>query len=346
MQRIVERLADQAGVISRRQLHAAGCAPHDIERMVRRRDLSPRSPGVFLSHTGEPTWLERAWIALLHVSSDVDLRDVALSHESALRIVEGPGRRDAADGPIHVAIPEWRRVRSRTDLIVHRIAEFARQRHPSKMPPRIRYEEAVLDVAAQLGELDALEILTRAVGGRYSSAPRLLTASELRSRVRRRRWLEAVLADIDRGTHSVLEQEFLERVVRAHGLPNPALQRREVTSIGVVYRDAVLGGVIVELDGRLHHSQLRHRAADMQRDLEVAAAGVRTVRLGWGQVVGWPCQTAAALARLAGCSPRRRCGSACVVVDSGSLDVPGTTRIPPSPAPGAPSRANRQTTTP
>lgn len=311
MERITVRLADQAGAISRGQLHAVGYAPHDIERMVRRRDLSPRYPGVYLRHTGVPTWIERAWLALLFVSSEVDVSDVALTHRSALRAAEGPGRRDTVEDPIHVAVATSRRVRSRPGLVVHRTKRLSEHRHPGKVPPRIRYEEAVLDVASDLGDFDALEVLTRAVGGRYSTASRLLAASRHRPRMHRRAWLEAVLADIGQGTHSVLERAFLERVTRPHGLPTPARQRRDETAIGVVYRDAVFDGLVIELDGRLHHSEMRQWSSDMDRDLQAAAMGVRTVRLGWGQVVGRPCQTAAALARLL--DTGRSCGPHCTV---------------------------------
>jgi len=305
-------MVDQAGVISRRQLHAAGYAPYDIERMVRRRELSPRFPGVYLAHTGTPSWLQRAWIALLVTSSEVDVGDVALAHRSALRIAEGPGRRAAEEDPIHVAIPETRRVRSRPGVVVHRTEHLFRRLHPGRVPPRLRYEDAVLDVAADLGDFDALEVITRAVSGRYSTASRLLDTARSRPWLHSRTWLEAVLADVAEGTHSVLEHAFLERVTRPHGLPTPTRQRRERTAIGVVYRDAVYGGVAVELDGRLHHSELQQRSADMDRDLEAAAMGIRTVRLGWGQVVGRPCQTAAALARVIGHHGLRRCGPACV----------------------------------
>lgn len=311
MERIRQRMIDQAGVVSRRQLHAAGYAPHDIERMVRRRDLTPMFPGVYLGHTGEPTWLERAWIGLLAVSSEVDVSDVALAHRSALRIAEGPGRRDSLEDPVHVAIPDSRRVRSRPGVVVHRTAWLADRRHPRKVPPRIRYEEAVLDVAAELADFDALEVLTRAVGGRYSTASRLLAAAQHRPWLRRRTWLVEILADIDQGTHSVLEHAFLEKITRPHGFPAPMRQRRDVTAIGVVYRDAAYRDLIIELDGRLHHSEMRQRSADLERDLYAAAEGMRTVRLGWGQVVGRPCHTAAALSRLLGRG--RPCGAECPV---------------------------------
>ena len=50
-----EIAALQDGVACRRQLMAAGCAPADLERMLRRRELTRVLPGVFVDHTGVPT---------------------------------------------------------------------------------------------------------------------------------------------------------------------------------------------------------------------------------------------------------------------------------------------------
>lgn len=311
MDSIAQLLADQSGVISRRQLESAGYAPHDIGRLRRRRDLAPIHPGVYLSHTGPPSWIERAWAALLVVSSDPELGDVALAHWSALRIAEGPGRRDSPDQPIHIMVPASRRSRPGAGIVVHRSGHFRERIHPARWPPRIRYEEAVLDVAVDLDDFDALEVLSRAVGGRYSTASRLIAASAGRARVHRRSWLQGVLTDIDQGTHSVLEHGFINRVVRAHGLPVPNQQLREETAIGVVYRDAVFAEVAVELDGRLHHSDMRDRSADLDRDLQAAVQGLRTIRLGWGQVHGRPCRTAVALARVMKVPTVRPCGPEC-----------------------------------
>lgn len=55
----------QEGVVSRRQLHRLDYRPHDIERMLRRRELARVHPGVYVDHTGPPSWEQRAWAAVL-----------------------------------------------------------------------------------------------------------------------------------------------------------------------------------------------------------------------------------------------------------------------------------------
>lgn len=305
---IARIIADQDGVISRRQLLSAGARPHDVKRMLRRRDLAPIAPGVYVHHTGEPEWIQSAWAALLAVSSDGTPTGVALSHWSAVRVAEGPGRSAAAQLPLHVAIPIDRRVRPPSGIVVHRTDHLDSRLHPGRMPPRIRYEDALLDVAASLPPLDAVAILARAVGARRSTAGRLLSASRARPRIRQRRWLEAVLADIAQGSHSVLEHGFLDQVLRPHRLPMPARQLREHTATGVVYRDAAYGSLLIELDGRIHEEQ---RDADLDRDLHALASGRTTVRLGWGQVFARPCGTARALSLMLGCGAP--CGDRCSV---------------------------------
>lgn len=310
METVAALLAEQSGVISRRQLQAYGFAPHDIQRLLRRKDLAAIRTGVYITHTGNPTWLEQAWAALLVVSGDEVPTDVALAHWSALRVAEGPGRRQWSLQPIHVAIPAERRVRPPRGIVVHRTRHFHTRVHPAAWPQRIRYEEAVLDVAENLSEMDALAVLSRAVGGRFSTAARLHRASVRRPRMQRRRWLAGVLADIDQGSHSVLEHGFVSRVAKPHGIPRPHQQARELTAIGVVYRDAAYRGTLIELDGRLDHTDFERRDADLDRDLFAAATGRATLRLGWGQVFDRPCQTAALLARAVGVDALD-CGPAC-----------------------------------
>lgn len=198
------------------------------------------------------------------------------------------------------------------------------------MPRRIRYAEALVDVAsAEIDRNESLALLGRAVGDGRTTAARILAASRRRSRVRNRVWLEAVLADVAAGSHSVLEHGFLTQVARPHALPDPRLQHRAVTPIGVVYRDALYGDLAVELDGRLHHSSYERRDADLDRDLFAAAGGLRTVRLGWGQVFGRPCRTAAALSQLVIGGGGRACGPSCLVRgDRGTFVLPRDANIP------------------
>ena len=72
-------LFEQSGVISRGQAQANGLSEGDIRRLLRRRDWVKVHPGVYVNHTGELTWLQRAWAGVLFAWP------AALSHESALR---------------------------------------------------------------------------------------------------------------------------------------------------------------------------------------------------------------------------------------------------------------------
>ena len=88
----------------------------------------------------------------------------------------------------------------------------------------------------------------------------------------------------------MLEHGYLTRVERPHGLP--AGDRQQAG--GGAYRDVAYPehGTYVELDGRLFHDNGRARDADLDRDLDAAADGHETLRLGWGQVFDRPCATA------------------------------------------------------
>ena len=59
-------LALQYGVISRRQVLAAGGRDHDIARQLRRRIWARVHEGVYVDHTGEPSRKQLAWAAVLY----------------------------------------------------------------------------------------------------------------------------------------------------------------------------------------------------------------------------------------------------------------------------------------
>lgn len=61
-----ELLALQSGVVARRQLLEAGVDPTDVRRMLRRQELVVVRSGVYVSHTGELSWLQRAWVEVLN----------------------------------------------------------------------------------------------------------------------------------------------------------------------------------------------------------------------------------------------------------------------------------------
>ena len=279
----------QSGVISRRQILTAGLSDHDIRRKLRRREWALIHAGIYVSHTGPTTWLQRAWAAVLAVAP------AALCHESAIRAADGPGRAGSNDaGPIHVAVDRTRVVLSPRGVVLHRVAAFEAKMLANTSPPRQRMEQAVIDVAAEAdGDLEAIATLADGVRSRKTTAERMRAALDSRSRIRRRSLLSAVLDDIAQGTCSTLEHGYLERVERAHRLPRAQRQVRD-SAKGVVYRDVAYEefAVLVELDGRLHHTSVRDRTKDLERDLDAALGDQLTVRLGWGQVYSSGCTTA------------------------------------------------------
>lgn len=231
-QTIEDLLAEQAGVIARRQAIECGLTKTDIARLLRRREWVAVHEGVYVDHTGPLTWLQRAWAAVLFSWP------AALSHDSALRAAEGPGRRDRDTGTIHVSVNGERHLVEPEGVRLHRVGGFSGRVSWNLGPPRVRYDEAVLDLAAEAPtDVEALARLAEACGSRRTTAQRLLKLAGKRKRLARRAWIEAVLGDIAEGTCSVLEHGYLARVERPHGLPSGRRQSAEVTEQGLVRRD-------------------------------------------------------------------------------------------------------------
>ena len=320
---LADLLALQCGVLSRAQAREAGRGDADIRRMVRRREWAVVFPGVYVDHTGPLLWQQRAWAAVLAVWP------AALSHASAMRAMDGPGRRDRDDrGPIHVAVDRDRSVVAPRGVVVHRLGAFDAKVTWNASPPRLRVDEAVLDLAAEArDEYDAVAVLADAVQSRRTTASRIGSALAQRTRIARRDFLTGVLADIEEGTCSALEHAYLTRVERPHGLPRP---RRQWAPAGQgVLRDIDYEefGVVLELDGRLFHDHARAWDADLERDLDARILDARaTVRLGWGQALRRPCSTAAKVASLlrqrGWPGPARRCPS-CPQHDGGGSQSAG-----------------------
>jgi len=286
---VTELLDRQDGVVSRPQAVALGHRPHDIRRLLRRREWIKVHPGVYVNHTGPLTWHQRAWAAVLWAWPS------ALCSESALRAADGPGRRGADTAPIHVAIDRRRSLVADGDhVVVHHLADLDDKVAWNKSPPRIRIEHAVLDRAASASDdFAAVEVLSDAVQSRRTSADRIRAVLDGRQRIRRREFLAGVLDDIRDGACSVLEHGYLERVERAHGLP-VAERQLGASASGPIYRDVTYTRhqLVVELDGRMSHDSAHDRDRDLDRDLDAAVDRLTTVRIGWGQVFRRACHTA------------------------------------------------------
>ena len=315
---IIDVLERQAGVISRAQLLTLGCDDKDLRRLVRQRRLARVHRGVYVDHTGPPTWMQQAWAGLLAVAPiresgrTTDSRlGVLLGGESALRADCGPGSRWTRT-PIEVLTDDQRHVRAPQGVVIRRVVDLDRIARWNLGPPRATVEHAAISLAAGRGRLDAVAVLTAAASSRMTTPARLRAELDHRGRVHGRRWLESVLRDMADGTCSALEHGYLTLVERPHGLTGGARQLKDRLGSGTVYRDVVYDGLIVELDG-MQHAETRHRDLDLDRDLDAASTGLPTVRLGWGQVFDRPCRTAARLAELMPDALLRPCSSGCQV---------------------------------
>ena len=286
-------LAEQDGVVSREQALTAGVRVAEMRRLLSRRELVAVHRGVYVNHTGEPTWSQRAWAGVLATWPS------ALSHNSALRAAEGPGSTRRQD-VIEIAVDRDRHVARRAGVTLHRSAHLEERVQWHLGPPRVRYHDAVLDVAAAARtERDTLAELARGVQSRRTTAARMMGALDERLRTTRGQWMAEVLRDVAAGTCSVLEHAYLRDVERAHGLMPAHRQVRDRIGSHVIYRDVEYHvGLVVELDGYLHHSSFLARELDMDRDLLSAVAGKDSVRVGWGQVWDRPCWTASCVASL------------------------------------------------
>lgn len=320
-------LRAQQGVVSRRQVLDLGGRAHDLRRLVRRRELFPIHAGVYINHNGTPSWIQQAWAAVQFSWPAV------LWGPSAVRAVEdagtghgnGLGHGWNSTEPIHVAVSLGRHLKAPRGVRLHRLESLDERAQWNLSPPRIRYEQAVLDVALTAGnDVDCVAALARPVQSGRTTATRLQEALTSRARVPRRDWLAGILDDLAAGTSSTLEHGYLELVERAHGFPAADRQVRESTRSGVVYRDVAYAGLpqplIVELDGQLFHSSAKARDRDFERDLDLAVDGRGSIRLTFGQVFDRPCSTAAkvglVLIRHGWAGRPQPCGEGCPVAEA------------------------------
>lgn len=281
-------LRAQDGVTNRRQLRELGLTKPQVETLLRRRALTAMHPGVYVDHTGAPTYAQRCWAAVLYAEP------AALAGRHAL-----PDPPTSPGEPIEVAIDWSRRVGTRRGIRITRMRDLDDHVGWNRSPPRLHLETAAI-VAADRARTDhdAIALLCQLVGSRRTTASRLASRLADRPRHSRRQLVGALVDDLAAGTHSVLEHGLLDRVLRPHGLPVPIRHQAPARGRrGQEYRDTLFAGVEahVELDGG-HHDGSAQKDEDADRDLQDIARGLVVPRLRYAQVFGWPCRTARLLA--------------------------------------------------
>ncbi|GAB3599941.1 hypothetical protein GCM10027446_32470 [Angustibacter peucedani] len=294
----VRELADrQSGVASRQQLLGAGMSSAAIGRRPSSGAWTVLHPGVYRLGSGLDA-RGRIWAALLHACSGVLEREgrprAAIAGSAALWL---HGAVDRCPDVVEVAVPADRRVARRPGVRV-RVRErllVDGQRQPWRSP----MVEALLDAVDRAGSPDLVVDLVIAVTSRRLTTPdRVLAALAGRRRLRWRRLVQQLCAQVADGVQSPLERRYLLDVERPHGLPAGERNTREAAPDGGSwYRDVRYRRwrTVVELDGRAFHRD-EHAFRDRLRDNRAARSGETTLRYGWREVVADPCGIAAEVA--------------------------------------------------
>jgi hypothetical protein len=289
-----ELLSEQHGVVTVAQLKAAGVSPELARARVRAGRWQRPHRGVYVVFSGTLDRAATIWAAVLRCGPGA-----VASFQTAAEL---EGLSDERARHIHVTVESGRvvKIAPSDGIRVHYSKHLPDRRHPVKLPPRTRLEETVLDlVAASKTTQTAAAWIIAAVRKRLTTPARLLTALSSRKRVRWRRLVEAMLADVAEGVQSMLELEHLWKVQRAHGLPSGVRQRRVVTGGRVIWVDLDLDefALRIELDGRLGHVD-EGAFRDRRRDNNATVSGRATLRYGHAEVFGTPCDVGAEEAKV------------------------------------------------
>jgi hypothetical protein len=286
-------IAEQAGIVSRRQVLRAGLAESTIRSKVQHGLWQQVYLGVYTAFTGPVEWEARLWAAVLYAGPGA-----LLSHETAAEILHLTDRRFPV---IQVTIPESRRVRAPQGVRIHHSSfDYPRWRPLRGIPPHTFYADTIVDlVAAADNRDDVVAWISRGIARKLVTEAELTAAVAARGRLRWRDQLDEIIGTVAGGSHFPLEYRYDHDVERAHGLPAATRQAGFVMPDGTRgFRDRYYEkyGLIVELDGAGYHLA-EQRGRDQARDNHAAATIGATLRYGWADVAKVPCETAAQVYR-------------------------------------------------
>ena len=266
----------QGGLVSRRQLNAAGIDRFLVRNRVAAGRWTTVGPMVVATFTGALTWEQRSWVGHLHAGPTSLVAGLAAARIRGLR---GWERDD-----IEVLVPVGNQIspldgytfiRTRRDLAA--MAGQGIYSHVAQLEPAI-----LLRAASGPPERTAGGLLASAVQQKLVSGDQLLRWLPRLQPLPRARLLRAVLLDICGGAESMAEVD-LGRVCRRGGLVAPDRQRRRKDQAGKWrWTDAEWDlpdgrTLVLEVDGAFH-TEVQHWVADMKRQRRISTAGRTVVR--------------------------------------------------------------------
>ncbi len=279
----------QAGVCTTAQAKAAGLPADAIRRLLASGRWTSLHRGVHLTHRGPAGLAARMWAAHLALGPTGVVGGTTAARYWGL--ADGDL---AADEPITMVMPDGCSRRAR-GVRVTRVPRPDVLAHPARVPPVLSIDHTVLAAVAGAGsDAAAVDVIQRACRLRLTTPDRILAAAATKPRLRRRRLVDQVCAEVRVGVTSELERRYRNRVARPHGLPLGRAQAPADSGVRRAYRDVLYEhhGVIIELDGRLGHEQESQVLRDQGRDNHATLTGHATLRFGWLAVAGGPCLVA------------------------------------------------------
>lgn len=300
--------ARQGGAVHRRQLRDLGVGHRRLAALVASGELEPVRDHVFVARSSPASWQRRAWIEVLDASpgavlghrTAASLLHVGRFVRSEIDIVELEARSHRRSVPATIHRTTWLPAHHRTTV----------EGLPVTTLPRTLFDLASLVSPARrrrglvwLDEATVVRALDDALAGpmRVDALHRIL--GELGRRGRPGTALMRRLVDERSDGYVATESELedlLEAVLASAGMPMPARQRDVGgdTPVGRVDFAYLAARVVIEADGRKHHTSLTDAEADRWRDLELAGAGFVVVRVTWRQLTLEPGRFIAGLREL------------------------------------------------
>jgi hypothetical protein len=270
----------QAGVLSTEQCIGLGLGRHSVSRLVDTHQWRRLDRGLVYLRDEEPPWEALAWAGVLLGGDRARIGGAGAGYLHGLL--------DAAPDHVPVLVPAQRVMTSRPPWTFERERPGVRSSKSLGGPPRPPVEDTVIDLCQNADAGQVVDLITKAIQSRLTTVVRLRRALGLRQRLRHRRLILDLLADVAEGAESALELGYLNNVERPHDLPQGSRQQNRHGTFGlrdVVYEEFEL---VVELDGRKGHEGMG-RFRDMHRDNAATVAGETTLRYGWRDVMGRPC---------------------------------------------------------
>ena len=257
----------QHGTVARRQLLADGVSAKAIRTRLGSGHLAIVHRGVYSVGHGRLTRRGRWTAAVLACGPDA-----VLSHRDAAAL---HGIRPDNRRKIDVTVPKWRRGPDVVDIHTSRIEDD--ERTVIDGIPTTTAFRTLLDLATTLNDRELQQALNEAERLQIAETPSLTSLLERHERRPGTRRLADLQPD-PRITRSELERRFLELLDR-EGLPRP--QANVIVEGYTVDCFWPEQGVVVELDGYAFHRTRMSFEDDRRRDMDLAAAGYRTVRITW-----------------------------------------------------------------